>query len=84
MRWRRYARCTPAPAELFTASMDGWYLQRGLAMDTRQESERILETIAGLDPALSALLREAAPLTHRSLAPLLRAVDHVFGPAAAD
>jgi len=70
--------------ELFTAIVDGWYLRWGLAMDTRQESERMLETIAGRDPALSALLREAVPLTHRSLAPLLRAVGHVFGPVAAE
>jgi hypothetical protein len=64
--------------ELFTTIVDGWFLRRGLAMDTRQESERMLETIAGHDAALSALLREAVPLTQRSLAPLLRAVDYVF------
>ena len=68
-----------AQLELFTAVVDGWYLLRGLSMDTRQESERMLETIAEHDAALSALLREAVPLTHRSLAPLLRAVDYVFG-----
>ena len=72
-----------AQLELFSAIVDGWYLRRGLAMDTRQESERMLETIAGRDAALAALLREAVPLTHRSLAPLLRAVDYVFGPDAA-
>ncbi|HVG44303.1 MAG TPA: nucleotidyltransferase domain-containing protein [Longimicrobium sp.] len=65
--------------ELFTTIVDGWFLRRGLAMDTRQESERMLETIAGRDAALSTLLREAVPLTQRSLAPLLRAVDYVFG-----
>lgn len=65
--------------DLFAAVVDGWYLQRGLAMDTRQETERMLETIAADDPALAALLRRAVPLTHASMAPLLRAVDHVFG-----
>jgi Nucleotidyltransferase domain len=66
--------------ELFSAVVDGWFLQRGLAMDTRQDTERMLDTIAGRDAPLFALLREAVPLTHASMAPLLRAVDHVFGP----
>lgn len=65
--------------QLFDAIVDGWFLQQGLAMDTRQESERMLETIASRDAALAGLLARAAPLTHASLAPLLRAVDVVFG-----
>lgn len=65
--------------ELFRAVVDGWYLKHGLAMHTRLDAERVLTTIAGRDAALSALLRRAVPLTHASLAPLLRAVDHVFG-----
>lgn len=65
---------------LFTAIVDGWFLQRGWALDTRQASAAVLETIAAHDRVLSGLLREAVPLTHRSLAPLLRAVDHVYGP----
>jgi hypothetical protein len=65
--------------ELFDAIVDGWFLKHGLAMDTRQESERMLETIAARDPVLHDLLRRAIPLTRRSMAPLLRAVDHVFG-----
>jgi hypothetical protein len=69
--------------ELFSAVVDGWFLQRGLAMNTRQEVERILETIAGHDAALAAWLRRAVPLTHASMAPLLRAVDHVFRPVPA-
>lgn len=67
--------------ELFAAIVDGWYLQRGMAMDTRQDTERMLDTIAGQDAHLSALLRRAVPLTHASMAPLLLAVDHVFGAA---
>ena len=65
--------------ELFAAVVDGWFLKHGLATDTRQEAERMLVTIAGRDAPLSALLRRAVPLTHASMAPLLRAVDHVFG-----
>jgi hypothetical protein len=64
--------------DLFDAIVDGWYLKKGLVMHTRQDSERMLETIAGHDAALSALLRRAVPLTHDSMAPLLRAVDLVF------
>ncbi|HSU15379.1 nucleotidyltransferase domain-containing protein [Longimicrobium sp.] len=75
---------TPASDEhvqlqLFDAVVDGWYLKHGLAMDTRRESERMLETIAARDAALFELLRRAVPLTHTSMAPLLRAVDLVFG-----
>ena len=65
--------------ELFKAVVDGWYLKHGLPMYTRAEAERVLITIAGRDAPLSALLRRAVPLTHASMAPLLRAVDHVFG-----
>ena len=65
--------------QLFDAVVDGWYLKRGMAMDTRQASERMLETIAGHDAALGALLRRAVPLTRDSMAPLLRATDLVFG-----
>lgn len=68
---------------LFSAVVDGWFLQRGLAMDTRQDTERMLDTIAGLDAPLFALLRQAVPLTHASMTPLLRAVDLVFEPARA-
>jgi hypothetical protein len=64
--------------ELFSAVVEGWFLRRGLPMDTRQEVERILETIADRDEALAVLLRRAVPLTHASMPPLLRAVDHVF------
>jgi hypothetical protein len=67
--------------QLFDAVVDGWYLRQGLSMNTRQASERMLETIAARDPALHALLLRAIPLTHAALAPLLRAVDHVY-PAA--
>ncbi|HEX8905874.1 MAG TPA: nucleotidyltransferase domain-containing protein [Longimicrobiaceae bacterium] len=66
--------------QLFDAVVDGWFLRQGLAMDTRQESERMLETIAARDPALHALLLRAVPLTHASMAALLHAVDHVFPP----
>lgn len=69
--------------ELFSAIVDGWFLQHGLAMDTRQDTERMLETIAGQDAVLSRLLRGAIPLTHTSMTPLLRAVDHVFDPHGA-
>jgi hypothetical protein len=65
---------------LFEAVVDGWYLQQGLAMDTRQASERMLETIAARDAALHALLLGCVPLTQRSMAALLLAVDHVFPP----
>lgn len=68
--------------QLFSAVVDGWFLRHGLPMDTRQQVERILETIAGRDEALAALLRRAVPLTHASMPPLLRAVDHVFGAPA--
>ncbi|MFL5386572.1 MAG: nucleotidyltransferase domain-containing protein [Longimicrobiaceae bacterium] len=64
--------------QLFDAVVDGWYLRQGLAMDTRQASERMLETIGERDPALHALLLRAVPLTHQSMAALLHAVDHVF------
>lgn len=79
---------TPASDEhlqmqLFSAIVDGWHLRNGLAMDTRQASERMLETIAAHDAALFDLLRGAVPLTHRSLALLLRAFDHVFDPGPA-
>jgi hypothetical protein len=65
--------------ELFKAIVDGWCLTHGLAVHTRQEAERMLITIASRDAPLSALLRQAVPLTHASMGPLLRAVDHVFG-----
>ncbi len=65
--------------ELFSAVVDGWFLRHGLPMDTRQQVERILDTIASRDEALAALLRRAVPLTHDSMPPLLRAVDRVFG-----
>lgn len=68
--------------QLFSAIVDGWFLARGLAMDTRQESERMLRTIAAHDAPLFALLRRAIPLTHTAMGPLLRASDHVFGRAA--
>lgn len=70
--------------QLFAAIVDGWYLRHGLAMDTRQASERMLETIAGHDATLFALLRRAIPLTHASMALLLRAYDHVFEPGPAE
>lgn len=70
--------------QLFDAVVDGWYLRQGLAMDTRQASERMLETIASRDPVLHALLLRAVPLTHASMAALLRAVDHVFPPDPAE
>jgi len=63
---------------LFDAVVDGWYLKHGMAMDTRQASEQMLDTIAARDAALGALLRRAVPLTHAALAPLLRAADLVF------
>jgi hypothetical protein len=66
--------------ELFFAVVDGWFLQHGLPMETQPKTKWILETIAERDTTLSALLRSAVPLTHGSMAPLLRAVDHVFGP----
>jgi hypothetical protein len=69
--------------QLFAAIVDGWLLRHGLSMDTRQESERMLETIAARDPALHALLRRAVPLAHASMARLLRAFDHVFAPRPA-
>jgi hypothetical protein len=69
--------------QLFTAIVEGWYLTHGLAMDTRQESERMLDTVAGRDAPLYALLRRAVPLTHAAMAPLLRAFDHVFAPGGA-
>ncbi len=70
--------------QLFDALVDAWFLRHGLAMDTRQASERMLDTIAARDAALYELLRGAVPLTHASLAPLLRAFAHVFeaGPGA--
>lgn len=69
--------------QLFAAIVDGWYLGHGLAMDTRQASERMLETIAGRDAPLFSLLRRAIPLTQASMALLLRAFDHVFEPGPA-
>ncbi|HYH83336.1 MAG TPA: nucleotidyltransferase domain-containing protein [Longimicrobium sp.] len=66
--------------QLFTAIVDGWFLLHGLAMETRQASERMLDTIAAHDRPLYDLLRRATPLTHAALAPLLRAFDHVFAP----
>lgn len=66
--------------QLFAAIVDGWFLLRGLAMETREASERMLDTIAAHDAPLSALLCRAVPLTHGSLALLLRAFDHVFTP----
>ena len=80
---RALAGGTPASDEhlqiqLFDAVVDGWYLRHGLAMDTRQASERMLETIAARDPALAALLRRASPLTQDAMPALLRAVDHVY------
>lgn len=68
--------------ELCSAVIDGWFLRQGLAMDTRQETEGALETIAGRDAELAALLRAAVPLTHASMSPLLRAVDRVFADGA--
>lgn len=68
--------------QLFDAVVDGWYLRQGLAMDTRQASERMLVTIAEHDLALHALLARAVALTHASMAALLRAVDHVYPPDA--
>jgi hypothetical protein len=64
--------------ELFKAVVDGWYLKHGVPMYTKLDAERVLITIAGRDAPLSALLRRAVPLTHASMGPLLRAVDHVF------
>lgn len=69
--------------QLFAAIVDGWYLKHGLMMETRQASERMLETIAGRDEALFQLLRGAIPLTHASMALLLRAFDYVFQPGPA-
>jgi hypothetical protein len=66
--------------QLLIAIVDSWFLLRGLAMETREASERMLETIAAHDAPLSGLLCRAVPLTHGSLAPLLRAFDHVFAP----
>lgn len=66
---------------LFAAAVDGWFLREGLAITSKQERRKLLETIAGRDPALAALLRQAIPITPDSLPHLLRAVDHVFGRA---
>lgn len=66
--------------ELFSAVVDGWCLRQGLAIQARQDAERILDTIAESDASLFALLREAIPLRHTSMAPLLQAVNQVFGP----
>lgn len=65
--------------ELFSAIVDGWLLRQGLIINSRAESEGALDTIAGRDPTLAALLRRVTPLTHASMAALLRAFDHVFG-----
>jgi hypothetical protein len=67
--------------ELFAAIVGGWVLRQGLVVDTRRTDEQMLDTIAGRDAPLSALLREAVPLTRASTAPLLQAAGHVFGPA---
>lgn len=69
--------------QLFAAIVDGWFLKHGLAMETRQASERMLETIAGRDPPLFRLLRGAIPLTQASMPLLLRAFDSVFDPGPA-
>lgn len=69
--------------QLFAAIVDGWFLRHGLAMETRQASERMLETIAAHDAPLFHLLRGAIPLTHASMPLLLRAFDHVFEPGPA-
>jgi hypothetical protein len=69
--------------QLIAAIVDGWYLEHGLAMETRQASERMLDLIAERDTRLFALLRGAIPLTHASLALLLRAFDRVFQPVPA-
>jgi hypothetical protein len=69
--------------ELCAAVVDGWLLREGRTIRSKQESERILETIEAADPALATLLRQAIPVTHDSLAPLLRAADGVFGADAA-
>lgn len=79
---------TPASDEhlqmkLFAAIVDGWYLKHGLAMETKQASERMLETIAGRDAPLFQLLRGAIPLAHASMPLLLRAFDYVFEPGPA-
>ncbi len=65
--------------ELFAAVVDGWFLREGLAVTSKQESRRTLETIEERDPALAALLHQAIPVTLQSAAWLLRAADHVFG-----
>lgn len=70
--------------ELFAAVVEGWYLRQGLSMDTRQDTVRAVDVIAAHDPALHQLLRRAIPITHGSMAPLLRAVDYVFEPAPRD
>jgi hypothetical protein len=69
--------------QLFAAIVDGWYLAHGLMMETRQASERMLDTIAEHDAPLFALLRGAIPLTHASMSLLLCAFDYVFQPGAA-
>ena len=74
------ARGEPLLLELFAAVVDGWYLKHGLAVTTRQEAEGMLATIASRDAPLAALLRQAVPVTRASMAPLLRAAEHVFGP----
>lgn len=68
--------------ELFAAVVDGWYLRHGHTRNTRQEGERMFDTIAAHDPALAALLRQAVPMTHSSRDVLLRAFEHVYGPEA--
>ncbi|MBB6069474.1 hypothetical protein HNQ61_001089 [Longimicrobium terrae] len=70
--------------ELFAAVVEGWYLRKGLSMDSKRESARAIDVIAARDPELHQLLRRAIPITHGSMAPLLRAVDYVFEPAARD
>ncbi|HET7231525.1 MAG TPA: hypothetical protein VFJ16_16060 [Longimicrobium sp.] len=66
--------------ELFAAIVDGWYVRQGLRRDTRQDGERTFVTIAERDAPLAALLRQAVPMTHASLEPLLRAFEHVYEP----
>ncbi|HVH11462.1 MAG TPA: nucleotidyltransferase domain-containing protein [Longimicrobium sp.] len=70
--------------ELYSAIVDGWLLRQGLVIDSRAESDGVLDTIAGREAALAALLRRATPLTQVSMAALLRAFDHVFGKETAE
>lgn len=65
--------------DVFAAIVDGWHLRHGLAIESRQASERIIDTIAERDAPLATLLRETIPLTPTSGPSLLQAFDHVFG-----